>query len=250
MKKNLLALLLVFSTLAFSCKKDTPKYSISHTNLSLNYDDKHQFNIKQGDDNVEASSFIWTSSDPSVGTINANGLFEGLKIGKTTIKAEAEGITLSAEVTIDPYSNLCKEPFVGFGSSKAIVKSKESRILANESAEGLLYQPENSKIQAVGYYFESGGLETAFIVLGNTSALLEEAALFFNERYRFQGIEEDVSVFGNESVLVGITLDDDIGYIAIYIPNTTSGKSSIKASMDSHIRKVKNFSQVKLQLNR
>ena len=244
MKKNLLTLLLVFSAIFFGCKKNTPKYSISQTNVSLNYDDKHQFNIKQGDDNIEARSFNWTSSDPSVGTINSNGLFEGLKIGKTTVKAEGDGITLIAEVTIDPYSNLCKEPFVGFGSSKATVKSKESRMLDNEVADGLIYRPENAKIQAVGYYFDSNKLETAFIILGNTTALLEEAALFFSERYSFQGIDEGVSVFGNQSVLVGITADEQIGYIAFYIPNTVTGRSSVKASLKANLqkfRKLKNL---------
>lgn len=239
MKKNLLTLLLLISTMLYSCKKDTPEYLINQPNLALNFDGEHQFMIKQDGDNIDAAGFSWTSSDPTVGVISAAGLFSGRKIGKTTIKASGNGTTLTSEVTINPYSNLCREPYTVFGSSKATVKSKETRVVSEEIATGIQYQPENSNFRGVVYLFEADKLTSTILFLGSTQALLKESATFLAERYTYEGItEDDVLVFSNNAVLVGLGYHADLGYHAFFIPNTTNAKSSIGSMMKNRIESI------------
>lgn len=233
MKKNLLTLLLLFSTILFSCKKDTPNYSINQSTLSLNFDDQHQFVIKEDGENTDASAFKWTSSDPSVGTINASGLFQGVKIGKTTIKAEGNGATLVSEITITPYTTLCKEPYLEFGATAATIKSKETRTLLQELPTSLLYRPENDKVLGLAYGLENGRLETPIFLLGENDVRLKEAITFFAERYTFQGESEDEMTifFGDKKVLIAIGFIDDLGFYAAYFPNSLSAKASFKDTL-------------------
>lgn len=239
MKKNLLTLLVLFSTMLYSCKKDTPEYRINQTNLTLNFDGEHQFMIKQDGDNIDAVGFNWASSDPTVGTISGTGLFSGRKIGKTTIKASGNGMTLTSEVTINPYSNLCKEPYTLFGSSKATVKSKETRTISSEIADGIQYQAENSNFRGLIYLFEGDRLTSTILFLGSTQALIKESATFLAERYTYEGItEDDVLVFSNDAVLVGLGYHVDFGYHAFFLPNTSNAKSSIKSMMKKRIESI------------
>lgn len=55
-----------------------------------------------GNDNVLARTFTWSSSDESIATVDADGLVQALLPGKATISAEAEGVSGSAEAEVDP----------------------------------------------------------------------------------------------------------------------------------------------------
>ena len=109
---------------------ETPALSVSPTTLSLNVGetaavaatvegqqaDSAESNIAPaalaslgfGDtDSASEPNIVWTSADPSVATVDANGTVTGKKIGKTTITASLGGktATVAVDVAMAGYSN-------------------------------------------------------------------------------------------------------------------------------------------------
>jgi uncharacterized protein YcfL len=231
--KKLLMLLLVAATITSCSKKDsTPAYQIDQTSLSLNYDKEHQYLVKIGNTNADANSITWTSSDPVVGSISASGLFKAKRIGKTTVRAEIKGVVLSSEVIINPYSTLCKEPVLDFGASIAAVKSKENRALFSENGSALGYTGENVKLRNVLYLFDNTGLKSAMLLITDSETVMNEAATFISERYEFLGeTEDEIYVFQDKNVLIGVSDHSDFGFNFLYLKNPagTNAKASIQA---------------------
>lgn len=224
MKKHLLTLLLPVLIL-LSCSKidDKPATtSIDQNKVSLNYDQTHQFKLTEGSTAIDASKVHWTSSDETVGIINASGLFSAKKVGKTTIKAVANGSTLTSEVTIIPYSELCKEPIVDFGASLTTVKGKETRVLSEQTATALMYNGENPKVDNIFYGFNASGLESSVLLLSSSAAVVKESAKFFAERYEFVGEEEDLVFFADSKTAIGLGYVQDLGFVAIYVENSST----------------------------
>jgi len=54
----------------------------------------------QNDDEMTGVTFDWSSSNETVGTVNATGFFTALAEGATTVTAAAEGVTGTAQVTV------------------------------------------------------------------------------------------------------------------------------------------------------
>ncbi|MBP7144540.1 MAG: DUF3344 domain-containing protein [Methanoculleus sp.] len=54
----------------------------------------------QNDDEMTGVTFDWSSSNETVGTVNATGFFAALAEGTTTVTASAEGVTGTAQVTV------------------------------------------------------------------------------------------------------------------------------------------------------
>ncbi|MDD5187465.1 MAG: DUF2341 domain-containing protein, partial [Methanoregula sp.] len=78
--------------------------TISPLSVQLNVSETRQFTavlIDQKGNVMTNTSITWSSSDDTVGTINANGLFTGLAAGKTNVAASAGGVYSSAaEVSV------------------------------------------------------------------------------------------------------------------------------------------------------
>lgn len=233
MKKQLLTLLLpVMLILACSKKDEKPSTSIDQEAVSLNYDQTHQFKLTEGNTNVESSRVKWTSSDQAVGSIDAAGLFAAKRIGKTTITAVANGSTLTAEVTVVPYSELCKEPILDFGASISAVKGQEKRVLVEQSSTALMYKGENAKLLNVFYGFESTGLESSVLLFSPSEAVVEESVKFLSERYEFAGESEGLFFFSDAKTAVGLGVVPELGFVAVYFKDSISatGLSQAKTS--------------------
>lgn len=249
MKKQLLALLTITLIISACSKKekDQPKtvYTIDKTEVSMKFDNTHQYVIKEGSTEIDASKVKFTSSNEEVGTIDQDGLFDAKRIGSTTIKAEGAGFSLTSIITVEPYSNLCKEPHYVIGIGKAAVKSNESRVLLNETTTGLVYNGENTKLRSVIYLFENNALNSAAILFQNNNSVVEESVKFFSERYQFQGESDDVFFFANKEIVIGVSDHIDLGFNAIYLKNTT-GKTSFKNldEVKSMYLKARNFPQL------
>ena len=235
MKKQLLTLLVpVLLIISCSKKDDKPSTTLDLDKVSLNYDKTHQFKLSEGSKTVDAAKATWSSSDLSVGTINAAGLFTASKVGSTTIQAVINGSTITSEVTVVPYSHLCVEPVAEFGISMSAVKSREKRTLEQQTTNGLMYKGENAKLLNVLYSFQATGLESSILLLSPTNAVVEESAKFFAERYPFAGESDGIFFFEDLKTTVGVGYLESLGFVAVYFPSsiTVMRTSEAKASKE------------------
>jgi uncharacterized protein YjdB len=79
------------------------KIVVSPSAVTLGIDDTRQFDAIVFDRfgaTVTDAEVAWTSSDETVGTIDANGTFVALAAGTATVTASAENVTGTAEITI------------------------------------------------------------------------------------------------------------------------------------------------------
>src|SRR5690606_25567058 len=103
----------ISALLLISCKKDngTPDYTFNDREVTIHFDEIHEFEIKQGGKVVNPNTFTFYSSDLAVGTIDNGGLFTAKRIGESDVTAEGpNGSKLSAKVTVGPYYTLYSEP--------------------------------------------------------------------------------------------------------------------------------------------
>lgn len=226
-------MLLFIAATAVSCSKNDskPSYAIDMTSVNLNYDKEHQYVVKSGNTVIDNKTLTWSSSDETVGTVGTSGLFKANRIGKTTIKAEINGLSLMSEVVVSPYSTMCKEPVLDFGVSMATIKSKETRTLNGESSVALRFAGENAKLRDVRYLFDGTGLNSAMLLITETEAIVEESARFISERYDYLGESDDMYIFGDKKVLIAVNVHADLGFNFLYVKNTSAltGKAAIQA---------------------
>ncbi len=219
----------IFYSLAFigllltSCSKKTEEtpvpYQINTENKAIHFDETHQFIITQGGVEINGKDVTWVLSDDRVATIDANGLLRGKKLGTITLAASIKGkFGLKSTVTIIPYSNLCKEPFFEEGASAATTKSREFRTLSSEAATSLFFLGENAKLRNAAYIFKDGKMTSGALLFANNQAVVDEAQKFYDERYTRLGTENNVYFYGDGgSLVIGISIDANIGFNAIYL---------------------------------
>jgi hypothetical protein len=247
MKQKLLALF-ALSIILVSCskKEDTPKLMLDLNELSLKFDQEHQFKITQGGEEVDASTYEWTSSDEITGSVGGGGLFQASRIGKSTVTAKRGDESVSAQITVVHYTSFFAEPYIDFNANKATIKSREARELSQngETADALLYAGENNKISNVLYRFENGVLLGAAVVFNTPNINLEETATFFLERYAFIGEIEETYYFAFGETIVGVGNSAQLGFSAIYLQDpegqaAARTASQAKTMIDNHAVKLK-----------
>lgn len=211
----------------WACGENVTPYEIDKSELELYYNQTHQFEVSQANVRQNATNFSWNSSDVSVGTVDASGLFKGKKIGTTTITGSSGKSRITAEVTIKPYITLCKEPVLEFGLTSAAIKSKESRTLVDEDGDGLHFKGENANVRAIIYTMKNGKMDNAAILLKNDNALISSATTFLKERYTFVGTAEAVAYFSNgKNITPTIGNDKTLGLFILYLNVTKSARTS------------------------
>ncbi len=77
--------------------------SVTPTNLTLLTGESSQLTATISPANANDQTVTWTSSDPSVATVNANGLVNALAVGSTTITVTSNdgGFTATSSVTVN-----------------------------------------------------------------------------------------------------------------------------------------------------
>ncbi len=232
MKKQLLALV-TLSILFVACskKESTPKLMLDLHELSLKFDKEHQFKVTLDGQAVDGATVNWTSSDERTGTIGGTGLFKAKRIGTTTITAKRGEEVLTATVDVTPYATFFTEPYVDFTASKAVIKTKEKRLLApnGEEADGLLYIGENNKIQNVLYAFENGTLLGAMAVFKTSALTSDELAKFYLERYAYIGETNDLAYLAFGQTIVAIGEHPNVGFAAVYIQDPERTTASTRS---------------------
>lgn len=229
--KKLLLLFLAVGTLV-SCSKSedsNPEFKINQKEVKLNYDGSFNFKVEN------ASNVSWTSSDEFVGTIGSDGKFEAKHIGEVTITGKVGGSSVSAKVVVEPYITGVVEPFFDFTKGASSVKSYEKRKLISETSTFIYYSDANKYVTNSLYSLEGGVLKSSALMFVSSSA--ENVVKFYGERYKFDGYEDKIGFFTSKDakIMVGVTVDANLGLVALYMPNTSKNKASIKmASKDYH----------------
>jgi len=233
MKK--LSILFISFCLA-ACSKEDPM-TISQSSVQLKYDGTHQFTVKKGGENVSGAT--WKSSDANIGTVDNTGKFKARKIGKTEISATSGDGSVKASIEIQPYSTLYTEPVLDFNQSKATIKAKEKRKLAQETTDGLIYEGENSKIEYIFYSFDNNRLEFSGVIFQATSPVVKEATTFLKERYPNSGIDGSLIIFLDDSkkyeIILGV--DDTLGPVALYSGITSGGRKALTPKQTESFKK-------------
>lgn len=233
-KNHLLMVMVLALASAYGCKKDSPdlkSISLDKTTLSLYYDEDYSFTVSYFPADLKTPEYKWTSSNEKVATVDNAGKVNAVSVGETTITVKTTDNRLASEceVTVMPYSNLCKEPITEFGTSRSNIKNKETRTLCDETDETLLYYGENEKLRYCGYIIEAGKMTYGYLFLENSVPTYTEASTFLAERYTYLGESEGILCYTNKIICVGLTYDDTLGYIAVYFPYTTSKQSDVKS---------------------
>lgn len=110
-------------------------------------------------DNQEVSTnFNWSVVDPTIASVDASGNITPLKIGTTTIRATAEGITGSAELVVAPNKVIIVDPYyitVPAGQTKQFTAKQYEVVRASngELALGSMTTPNNLTWEIPTYGF-------------------------------------------------------------------------------------------------
>lgn len=220
-------LILIICTLAIvvSCKKDE-KFTLSTNSIRLTHGETVQLTSS-----VPAE---YTSLDTNVAKVNSSGVITGVRLGATQIYATAGDITLACGVTVDPRSNLYREPLFKVTQTRNQIKNYETRELDYDGTDALIYRGENSDISAVIYLIDIT-FNGAAVLLNGTSTVIDRAYEFLEERYPelgkigYQTYAFDVD--DERAVVLGY--DSDLGYHVMYL--LLSDKSMVKQAHRSRV---------------
>ncbi|OZI09195.1 hypothetical protein BWI93_05160 [Siphonobacter sp. BAB-5385] len=223
---------LLFALTLVACGKDSsePALKIDASEVSLHYDETHQFALKKGETAVTASDYMWTSANKDIAEVDASGELEAGIVGETKVTAVAKSGSGNVESTVKviPYYTTCKEPVITFGISQAALKPLETRTqYGTSTATGMVFTGENSKLKNVIYLFENNALTSSTLVFGFDSSLAKEVATFFLERYKPLGTANGVYFFTvSPKVSVGVGTSSSLGMVALYMPQKSGGRLS------------------------
>ena len=239
--KNLYYLILA-SIIFYSCsKEDDPgddKITVSESQISIDYEETYALQATFNRDGYAPGSLVWSSADEEVATVDNSGKVTAGLIGETELTVETpDGVFFEkVKVEVLPTVSLYKEPVLEFGESKSFVKANETRTMDTETEEALIYLGENSDILGLLYLFENAQLNYVAVLLKTDDPTVEKAANHLIQRYNIEGTEDDVYYFSRGEVLLGITIDPDLGLVVVYIDAASSSGGRMmdfKARLDA-----------------
>ncbi len=114
------------------------------------------------------------------------------------------------------------EPLVGFGLQKYHIKSFETRGLLRESAAGILYAGQSTKVKELLYAFQDGALSSCILMFNMQEAnIASDVAKFYAERYKLSGKIGDMYMFEapDQSFSVAVSTNQEMGLHAMYLRN-------------------------------
>lgn len=210
------ALTVLFSLTAVSCSDDDDNdtaLELNTTKVSLHQDDTKQMTVKDN------RSVTWTVEDDFVAKVDADGLLTAMFVGETRVKAtDSKGKSAYASVIVNPRYNTYKEPYVGWGASRSEVLSHDTREVSSESETLVVLDGGSDAAELVSYGFGETGLEAAIVIVKTSYSA--EIVKFLGERYMPLGANDEVAMFSNDKVLVGVKVQNYKYLMITYIPNT------------------------------
>ena len=204
--------------------------SLDKTSLSLYVEETSILKYSEG-------NCSWSSDNPLIAEVK-DGVVTAKHVGITTIHAN----NLTCTVTVKPKYTSYAEPYMGWGSSKSVVKSMMSRYtLKSEDTTGLTY---NGKGKVVGYVylFENASLKSSamYVSLLNlydvTDFLLERYVVYNTEKK--SDTEYYVYMASVDGKMVIVMYVSSSGCIVMYGPVTSSSKARQDEVIKSQMKKI------------
>ena len=171
-----------------SCKKED-YIAFRDLSVAMHYDEQKQLALIFSSEELRSLNYTYQSSDEYIASVSDSGLVSGVSIGKVVVTATSSDgkHKTSCKVVVEPKSKLYKDPFMGWGATKATVKKAETRRIKSESPTEILYQGEYNYIAFVFYIFNTSDtlLRYSGIKIGKPEIVLNNIFEFLNERYEF-----------------------------------------------------------------
>jgi hypothetical protein len=246
MKVNLSTVLMVLfvTCCTMSCKKDSNSSSddssikrieFEEDEITLSVGETYPLELLVVPSGADLPKCSFTSDDKSVATVNKSGIVTAVAEGEAVITAATSDGKFIAEcyvtVTGGGGGGLYRDPYLVFGASASAVKNYETRQLAEETNEYLMYVGENSDIAAVMYGINSGKLYGALVGLNSTNNIEQRAISFLSGKYQYYGENEGTTFFLSSDQKIGVALyfksEYNMWYVEYFEPSF--GKSSFPA---------------------
>lgn len=251
MKLRVLSILL-FAIGIFSCEREDPQdneISLNQEVVEINFGSEFQLDATFNRTGYTAQNFVWESANSEVASVNNFGLVTANRVGTTqvTVRTDDGQFTKSSEVTVIATNNLYREPFLEFNSSRNAIKAFETRTLEGEDDVVIAYSGENSSVRNVVYVLENEIFVSVGVLLRTTEAIAEQALNFLDQRYQYEGDEEGFFFYSKDDILIGITIDEELGLYVLYLGNTdfVEGRVDMKDYFISESEKLKIKSKAK-----
>lgn len=217
------ALTVLFSLTAVSCSDDDDNdtaLELNTTKVSLYQDGTKQMSVKDN------RSVTWTVDDDFVAKVDDDGLLTALFVGETRVKAtDSKGKSAYASVIVNPRYNTYKEPYVEWGASRSEVLSHDTREVSSEDETLVVLNGGSDAAELVSYGFGESGLEAVIVIVKTSYSA--EIVKFLGERYRPVGANDEIVMFSNDNVIVGVKVQNYKYLLITYIPNTTNKSISL-----------------------
>ena len=204
--------------------------SLDKTSLSLYVDETSILKYSEG-------NCSWSSENPLIAEVK-DGVVTAKRVGTTTIHAN----NLTCTVTVKPKYTSYIEPYMGWGSSKSVVKSKMSGYtFKKEDTTSLTYNGKG-RVEGYVYLFENASLKTSamYVSIYNLSVLTD----FLLERYVAVDMEKKsdseyyvymATVDGKNIIVLYVSTS---GCIVMYGPVTSSSNAPQKEEMKAKLKKM------------
>lgn len=212
MKRTILTMLAALSLMTFiGCEKEK-ELIVPTTAFTIVVGDVVQITVEP-----QIAGCTFTSNDETIATVSSAGIITGESIGTTTIIITKNKKSVDVKVTVKGRYNMYKEPYLGFGATPSVVKSKETRKLITENSKTIGYEGENSNIMAIIYQFENSLYKTsACAIPWSKKTLLQR---FIGERYNLISADSSLSIFVNKekTVIAAISYDTTEYLMVLYM---------------------------------
>ena len=112
-----------------------------------------------------------------------------------------------------------------WGASKSAVLAYDTREVSSEDETSVILTGGSDAAELVSYTFDETGLKGAVVIVKTSYSA--EMVKFLGERYKYLGEDNDIFMFSNKDVAVGMKVQNYKYLAIVYIPNTTNKSLSL-----------------------
>lgn len=205
MKKIFFMWMLVFTAVVSfsSCSDDDSKveYSLSPSEMALDYGDEKQIEVLPS-----LEGFEFSSDNSRIASVDIVGKVYANVAGETYINVVNTNANFvgKCKVTVTPTYSMFIDPCLNFGCSRSEVESYETREFGAEEGTSIAYRGENNDILMVMYTFTNDKLKAATLIFPYSSRVLDNLSTHLKQRYVTQVTGEGTVLMSADKKIGGL----------------------------------------------